>query len=86
MAISDYIPRQAVLDYLYQAIQDEPNDGVRLGYVRAKSVIGSMPEADVVEVVRCQNCKYRGHFCTRPHGPDDWFCADGERKDGKGDG
>lgn len=48
MTNSDYIPRQAVLDYLYQAIQDEPNDGIRLGYVRAKSVIGSMPGADVV--------------------------------------
>lgn len=52
------------------------------------------PLADVEAVVRCKDCKWnsgygRGMyvcFCTcyktgTPH-KDDWFCADGERKDG----
>ena len=45
-------------------------------------------ESDVVEVIRCKDCKHRGTYdcpvyvggdgmCSEP---DDWFCADGERK------
>jgi hypothetical protein len=50
-------------------------------------------DADVVEVVRCKDCKYNcgtkmwvDHEetadCTNGHGypPLDWFCADGKRK------
>ena len=39
------------------------------------------------EVVRCRDCKFHAHcresgaFKVIP--PDDWFCADGERKDGE---
>lgn len=64
------------------------------------------PAADVVEVVRCKDCKHRKlneHYgekgylrikamCVLDTGDpfelsrcaedDDWFCADGERKDG----
>ena len=52
----------------------------------------------VPEVVRCKECKYiresvdglfkSGYFCERCHitsdmdNVDDWFCADGKRKDG----
>lgn len=42
---------------------------------------------DAVPVVRCKDCKFRAHcresgaFKAIP--PDDWFCADGERKDGE---
>lgn len=42
------------------------------------------------ELVRCKDCKHRGTYgcpvyvggdgmCSEP---DDWFCADGERRDG----
>jgi len=56
-------------------------------------IISTMPEA----VVRCKDCKYRrvsekglfksGYFCERCHidsfmkDCDDWFCADGERRE-----
>ena len=51
--------------------------------------IGSMPEA----VVRCKDCKFqvdrgrRYHECDKHFllAKDDWYCADGERKDGDGD-
>lgn len=58
----------------------------------AVSLVGSAPTVDAVEVVRCEDCK---HF-KKPLSPDmwgwckkmdnkatveDWYCADGERKD-----
>ncbi len=49
-------------------------------------------DADVVEVVRCRECFYRGYdgadipVCTGAmaycNTPDDWYCAAGLRKDG----
>lgn len=55
----------------------------------------ALPAADVVPVVRCKDCKYSAvdfenmRYCKfvtyYNHVPDDWFCADGERKDGDGE-
>ncbi len=50
------------------------------------------PTVDAVPVVRCRECKWMTaidtawHPCTEMFTDDDWFCADGERKDGDGDG
>lgn len=78
----DYISREAVLTVLDWdcASQD------------ALNAIKAIPAADVVEVVRCGECK---HLCVRSgalgvyqcaiHGDypsGEYFCADGERKDG----
>lgn len=44
-----------------------------------------------VQVVRCKDCKHHGEgTCSAEAGiafppPDDWYCADGERKEGDGD-
>ena len=44
--------------------------------------------SDVVNVVRCKDCKYRWDpiqcdmYSEGMVTPDDWFCADGERRDG----
>ena len=44
---------------------------------------------DMEDVVRCRDCKFHAHcresgaFKVIP--PDDWFCADGERKGGEAD-
>ena len=44
------------------------------------------PTIEAVDVVRCKDCKhYRKDTCSAGAGmavppPDDWFCADGERK------
>ena len=51
---------------------------------------GSFPTESVTELVRCKDCKHRnGYECnhimlgnTKCGVKDDWFCADGERKDG----
>lgn len=42
-------------------------------------------KAEMVDVVRCKDCKYRNSadlMCGNAR--DDWFCADGERKDNNG--
>ena len=49
-------------------------------------VLDRLATTDVVEVVRCKDCKHRdkysSHYCPW-HGlisiNDDWYCADGER-------
>lgn len=58
-----------------------------------KEYIVSMPAVGQVvrELIRCKDCKHRDpedHKCDSGHGirwnlprPDDWFCADGERKE-----
>ena len=57
-------------------------------------MIESRPTVDAVPVVRCGECKHcfvdgdnvRFNVCELTHNrvqSDDWFCADGERKDGK---
>ena len=38
-----------------------------------------------IEIIRCKDCKKEA-LCRRHWDKDDdWFCADGERKDGDGD-
>lgn len=62
-----------------------------------ESIESYMAQNDIVHVVRCRDCKHRFvdgdnvryNVCELNHNrvqSDDWFCADGERKDGDGDG
>ena len=49
--------------------------------------IDKAPTIDAVPVVRCKDCKYfKTRLCENENNHDDWFCADGERKDGDGNG
>ena len=66
------------------------------GWNLAIEIIENAPTADVVEVVRCKDCKYRGAMLSVPKGvfytckkyllpyckPDD-YCSYGERMDGE---
>ena len=64
-------------------------------FVEAKLTLDAMPTVDAVPVVRCGECVYRsqtlkGSWCTNSksccHGclvRKDFYCADGERKDGE---
>ena len=52
-----------------------------------KSYVHSEGQIDAVPVVRCKDCKYfETWLCQNEDNYDDWFCADGERKDGDGNG
>ncbi len=61
-----------------------------LDWKEVVSIINEQPTADVVEVVRCKNCKravpliFQGYYKCRRHSAcrkADDFCSYGERKD-----
>ncbi len=53
------------------------------GLVDVVEFLNDMPTVDAVPVVRCKDCKYfKTLLCQNEDNHDDWFCADGERKDG----
>ena len=69
------------------------NDGIMM--VRLWDVIKCIrnaPTIDAVPVVRCRECKWgtvidtAWHPCTEMSTNDNWFCADGKRKDGADNG
>ncbi len=79
----EYIEREAVLEKT--EIFDEYIEGqdVYFEFIDVKDV-KSIPAADVVEVVRCKDCKhwFQGDCCMlRLPLPDD-YCSYGEKKDG----
>lgn len=107
MGKTKYIDADKVIDYANQEVTaafyypqgsqsklDE--DAYREKWAFVKKVMVAAPAADVVEVVRCADCKYQDkgendceawNLCGyRPwlHIPteDDAFCSKGERKDG----
>ena len=84
--MAEYIEREAAYNAIVRnyTVDDQLSD------------LDKIPAADVVPVVRCGECKHRDpedkkcdcggleHTHMFPVA-DDWFCADGERKDGDGD-
>ena len=88
----EYISREAVLSKSYSYLL--PNGDYSPQVVFASS-IKSIPSADVVEVVRCKDCKhynrryyelsgkYYGTFCDLYHYgfKADFYCAQGERRE-----
>lgn len=88
-----------------EAIMEIARDGYHSDFGRSmadltslRELIEDTPTADVVEVVRCKDCKYRGAMLSVPKGvfytckkyllpyckPDD-YCSYGERMDGETD-
>lgn len=58
----------------------------------AQETIDSFDAHNAPELIRCKDCKHwnkEEHDCNIKVGhftaPPDWYCADGERKDGDGD-
>lgn len=97
MADKEYIERGALLNFL-NAIYEEcrlNNDGATSDLVfDVIRHVEDLPAADVVEVVRCKDCKYYKHFkglgnwCHRRirsdieyHTKTTDFCSYGERKE-----
>ena len=93
----DLISRQAAIDALGErpmvwTSDDDYSLGERNQYDIDRLAIETVPSADVVEVVRCSDCKhsyetFAGWICS--HGVcvdcvvrDDFYCSYGERKDG----
>ena len=84
--MSDYIKKEDALKAIEVCVNEsvmpeEWRSGMLDAYDEVKSYV---PSADVVEVVRCKDCKkYMTIHCTCDGCciSDDWYCADGERKD-----
>lgn len=51
-------------------------------YPSVTKVVDEQPTIDAVKVVRCKDCKlrYSSEYCECR--PDDFYCGDGDRKDG----
>ena len=90
----EYIPREAAWDTVLSIPAKTDADGycwvVRGVVARA---LDNIPAADVVEVVRCRDCKHAGdpwgrnhirQYCFRRLATvtPDYYCAYGKRKDG----
>ena len=73
--MSDLIRREDALEIVKRTSGD---------YATAFSEISKFPAVDAVEVVRCGECWHRfaGHFGMMCIGrPNDFFCANGERRE-----
>lgn len=87
-----YIDRDLLLDDVNHTLFYDNRDRSTV-----KNLVLSIPTADVVEVVRCGECKHRytparcslwvatenDNAVFKEHG-EDFFCAFGERKEGEG--
>ena len=83
--MAEYIEREAVLELLTNRdVVINPHDEV--AYI--KGDVECLPAANVRPVVLCKNCKHRQHdeifgesWCNGHRVLDDWFCADGEKRE-----
>ena len=81
-------------DKLRKDVLDLPNcyNGFSDAYGKSMIIdlVDEQPTVDAEPVVRCKDCRYRyqdgANFCLLGTQSDEWFCADGERReDGKTD-
>ena len=82
--MSDYIERQKVKDIRFSSGIN--HDGfLYVPYKELVDGIKALPPADVVQVVRCDDCKYYGsrRWCELHSSvfDDNAFCSYGERKE-----
>ena len=85
----DYIKREATINEFAarEDFYDAEWGNKRFTTSDVEEILKSIPAADVVEVVRCKDCKYCGHdaifgqdWCNGQRVTPDYFCADGERR------
>lgn len=74
-----YLDMDEVLRHCRRYIGQEYDEPYLVSAV-PEEVIRSLPAADVVEVVRCKDCKYRFNYGICACRGDNWFCGYGERR------
>ena len=95
--MTEYIEREALLEDLQAAVENGGMGGMVASAL--KRYVKRAPAADVVQVVRCEDCKHAwihpcGYVYCHRDGRNayemtfnlDSFCSYGERKDGDGNG
>ena len=63
---------------------EERREMMRNNYAAQVEILGYQPDEkpkDLVEVVRCKDCKHHLECDYWIEKGDDWFCADGKRKE-----
>ena len=87
--MAEYIEREAVVMELNKTYDNMNAMGAQFycGFMNAVHRIKDFPAADVVEVVRCKDCKHRfeDSWCEYVDDDDNFYCARGERKEGAGE-
>ena len=93
--MAEYIDREAISEEIRKYYYKNPpnfsyGEGFDRGLDRAQRAILDVPAADVVQVVRCQDCEYfrlndeNVPYCLNPFGLDDpepnGFCNYGRKK------
>lgn len=93
--MAEYIDKQAFNDAIIrEAVRKYPCTFYN-GLEVARQIAHDLPAADVVQVVRCKDCKHGTRLVCDLAGNEgiecrhgniahrlDWFCADGAKKDG----
>lgn len=105
--MAEYIEREAALESVREKLlitealpPGIPKDASTFTLASMQHSLESIPAADVVPVVRCEECRhwhrclsddgsveyFNFSYCEKGHnGFPTFFCADGVRKDGDGD-
>lgn len=83
--MAEYIAKNLAIELMHQSSYLSDGDLLEVNGNLAKARIEAEPAADVVQVVRCKDCKFRENddFCTGrgfPYQlvPDDGFCDKGK--------
>jgi len=89
--MADYIEREAAREMFVDVLCESWHNSTIVDAEDALNFIDDIPAADVAPVVRCGDCKHRDPSdkrCDCGHDiqwqlprQDDWFCADGERRE-----
>lgn len=85
--MAEYIDKDATVGILEAMSRNADCECIKKRLEKAAKRVNTIPAADVVEVVRCKDCKYRDGtpgqpniLCAQMH--EDDFCSYGERKEG----
>ena len=87
----EYIEREALLTVVKAVFHGtDPNGEEQHDVLKLHQIVREAPASDVVEVVRCKNCKHYKAYsrqCEHPDGlyltvaAEDGYCSYGERRD-----
>lgn len=82
----DYISRQAAIKAYCESECGKGMNPENCGAEDCGTIFDDIP---TVDIVRCKDCKwadrdtiFNGLYCFGEEVTEDWFCADGEKKDG----
>ena len=88
--MSEYIKREDAIEWIKSIREENSTIEEAEGLIIAEDAIANLPPADVVEVVRCKDCRWwnkqsdslQGRCeLTHSYPTGAWYCANGARKE-----